>query len=97
MLKDIIEVRPLEDYNLFLRFEDGVAGEVNIASVIEFSGVFEALRDKAYFDQVAVNPEIGTIVWPNDTDLDPDVLYARVTGKPMPSYSIRVHTVTIED
>lgn len=27
-----------------------------------------------------VNDQLGTIVWPNDPDLDPDVLYARVTG-----------------
>ncbi len=30
--------------------------------------------------QVTVDPVSGTIAWPNDTDLDPDVLYARVTG-----------------
>jgi len=27
-----------------------------------------------------VDPEAGTIVWPNDTDLDPDVLYEAAHG-----------------
>jgi hypothetical protein len=81
MLKDIIEVKPLRDYWVYLRFEDGVEGKVNIAELIEFRGVFTALFDPAYFAQVRVNPELGTIYWPNDADLDPDVLYSMVMLK----------------
>jgi len=83
MLKDIVEVRHLGGYRLHLRFEDGVAGEIDLSSQLEFRGVFAPLRDVAEFSKVRVNPEIGTIVWPNGADLDPDVLYAAVTGKPI--------------
>jgi hypothetical protein len=86
MLKDIIEVKPLEDYRLFLRFEDGVEGVVDVAQLIPFEGVFEPLRDRTKFLEVRVNPELGTIVWPNDADLDPDVLYACVKGESMPQF-----------
>ena len=48
-------------------------------------GVFTPLEDPAFFGQVRVNAELGTIQWPNDVDFCPDVLYSRVTGKPIPS------------
>jgi hypothetical protein len=35
----------------------------------------EPLQDPAYFAKVRVDPELGTVVWPNGYDLDPDVLH----------------------
>ena len=86
MLKDIISVKPLEGYQLYLCFEDGTEGIVDISQVIQFTGIFAPLQDRAYFSQVQVNPEIGTISWSNEADLDPDVLYSIVTGQPIPNY-----------
>ncbi len=83
MLKDITKVQALENYHLQLTFEDGVEGIVDIAGLICFTGVFAPLKDHDYFAQVHVNHELGTICWPNNADIDPDVLYARITGKPI--------------
>ena len=83
MLKDIVAVRPLEGHQLYLRFEDGVEGVVDLSKHISFDGVFEPLKDRTYFEQVRVDPELGTVCWPNGADLDPDVLYSRVTGVPI--------------
>ncbi len=84
MLKDIIEVRPINEYRLLLRFEDGVEGEVDVAKLIRFEGVFSPLADRERFLEVRVDPETGTICWPNGADLDPDVLYSQVTGESIP-------------
>jgi uncharacterized protein DUF2442 len=86
MLKDIVEVRPLENYRLYLRFEDGVEGTVDLANCVRFEGVFAPLQERAYFVQVQVHAELGTIFWPNGADLDPDVLYSRVTGQPIDEF-----------
>lgn len=89
MLKDIVEVQPLDGYRLHLRFEDGAAGEVDLAKMIRFEGVFAPLKERAYFAQVRVDPEAGTIVWPNGADLDPLVLHSQVTGMPLPQIEIK--------
>ena len=83
MLKDIIDVRPLGGHRLYLRFEDGVGGEVDFAARLRFEGVFAPLKDPAVFAQVRIDPELGTITWPNGADLDPDVLYSEVSGTPL--------------
>ena len=89
MLKDIVEVQPLDGYRLRLRFEDGVVGEVDLEKMIQFEGIFAPLKDRATFVQVRVNPDVGTIVWPNGADLDPLVLYSQVTGAPIPRFTVK--------
>ena len=78
MLKDIVFVSPLEGYRLSIRYEDGVEGIVDLGSILSFRGVFAPLKDPEYFSQVQVDPELGTVSWPNGADLDPDVLYSRL-------------------
>ena len=81
MLKDIVEVKHLGGHRLHLRFEDGASGELDFAERLQFHGVFARLKDVSEFAKVRVNPESGTIEWTGGIDLDPDVLYAAVTGK----------------
>lgn len=83
MLKDIVEVKVVGDTKLFLKFEDGKSGEVDLSEIIKFTGVFQNLNDPNFFKTVTVNPELGTITWPNGADLCPDVLYFHVTGEPI--------------
>jgi hypothetical protein len=83
MLKDIVEARHLGEHRLFLRFEDDAQGEFDLGRMLTFTGMLAPLVDPGYFAMVAVDPEAGTIVWPNGADLDPDMLYARITGVPV--------------
>ena len=66
---------------LYVRFEDGVAGEVDVAALVVFDRVFAPLMGERQFAEVEVNRELGTICSPGGADLDPDVLYAR--GEPI--------------
>ena len=86
MLRDVVSVQPLSEHRLRVTFDDGVEGIVNVAQMVRFTGVFEPLHDPAFFSQVKLNGELGTVYWPNDADLDSDVLYAKITGVPIPEY-----------
>ena len=73
IMHKVIEARPGEGYRLWVRFEDGVEGWVDLSGRL-FGPVFEPLRDKAAFARVQVD-EFGAIVWPNGADLAPDAIH----------------------
>jgi hypothetical protein len=79
MLKDIVEVRHIRGHRLYVRFEDGVSGEIDFARRLRFEGVFAPLADPERFAPVRVHLELGTLVWSNGADVDPDVLYAELS------------------
>ena len=83
MLKDVVEVKPLPAYQLWLRFDDGVTGKADLKTFLSFKGVFAPLKDEREFAKVSVNSELGVVCWPNGVDLDSEVLYSMVTGKPI--------------
>ena len=93
MLSDVVKVEPRGGYRIWLQFEDEVEGEVDLELLLSFRGVFAPLRDPAYFARVRVNPELGTICWPNDADWDPLVLYSLVTGRPIETLLTRPESV----
>ena len=83
MLRDVVEVRPLEGYRVFLKFDDGLHGELDLEPLLSpFDGVFEPLSDLARFREVFVDSG-GTIAWPNGADLAPELLYSKVSGRPL--------------
>ena len=76
MTPRIKNVRHVQDYRLELTFTDGSVGEIDLRErVVGRGGVFLPLEDPAYFAKVKVDPEVGTIEWPNGVDFCPDVLY----------------------
>ena len=61
------------DYTIWVAFDDGTSGEVNLDGVLN-GPVFEPLKDIAVFRKVSVDPELETVVWPNGADLAPEFL-----------------------
>jgi hypothetical protein len=71
----IRSVTPLEQFQVRLTFTDNSDKVVDLAPYLS-GPIFEPLkRDSALFRTVHVDEQLGTIVWPNGADIDPDVLY----------------------
>ena len=71
MLVHVVEASYRGGHRVWLKFNDGLEGEVDLAS--ELTGeVFEPLRDTAYFASSRVDE---TLTWPNGADFAPEFLH----------------------
>lgn len=74
MLYQIVDVEARPNYRLWVRFADGVEGEVDLSDLVG-KGVFSAWEDPDVFRSVEIDEESGTVVWPGELDLAPDALH----------------------
>lgn len=73
----LVAARVTSGYTVWLRFSDGVEGRVDLGPELH-GPVFEPLKDPEEFNRLALDPELGTIAWPNGADFAPEFLYAAV-------------------
>jgi hypothetical protein len=83
----VTRVSVVAPYALDIGFADGTSGTVECTDLVlaNDAGVFARLRDPSEFAKAYVHPEARTVAWPDDLDLDPDVLYARAHSIPIPT------------
>ena len=79
MLK-ITEAKAISHSELHLSFSDGIEGTLDLNYLIG-RGVFAKLKDPTFMKQVFIDPESGTIAWPGGLDLDPVVLYSKISQR----------------
>jgi hypothetical protein len=80
----LTEAMPVGDYKVHVRFEDGLAAEVDLSYLLTYGGVFAPLADYDYFRTLRADRSAGTIVWPNEADVAPETLYARAQQSASP-------------
>jgi hypothetical protein len=78
MYLSILTVKPLENYEIELTFENN---EVKIFDVKDYleTGIFKKLKDKKLFYQVKIS--FDSVEWPGGIDLDPEILYEKSKAK----------------
>jgi len=76
MIFRVEEARYVGDFVIWVKFTDGVEGEVDLRDALD-GPIFEPLKDPEYFRQFTVHPELHTLVWPNGADFAPEFLRER--------------------
>ena len=61
-------------YTVRISFDDGSEQTIDFGPVLR-GEVYGPLRDQALFNQVTIDPEVHTLVWPNGADFDPETLH----------------------
>ena len=74
-----IEVAAHEGFRLWLRYDGGACGEVDL-SHLAGQGVFAAWDDRAFFERAHIT-EHRSVAWSDESELCADALYMRLMGK----------------
>ena len=91
---NITDVEPLEGLRIRATFSDGAIKEIDLSDLMARGGVFAPIRERReVFERVHVNPETQTVEWPDEVDLDPEVLY----GLFEPASGVRIERRTVRE
>ena len=74
-----IDVKALEGYRIWIEFNDGVRGEIDLSHLVG-KGVFKAWDDRSFFEDVRIT-SYEAVTWGDDLDLCPDSFYAELAGR----------------
>lgn len=70
----VVSLEKVAPFTLRVHFDDGVSQLIDFRPVLK-GELYGALQDPALFDQVRIDPEVHTLVWPNGADFDPAILH----------------------
>jgi hypothetical protein len=88
----VTEVEALDGHWIRATFSDGAVKEIGLGELLAGGGVFTPLYERRdVFERLTVNRESGTVEWPGEVDLDPEVLYGRY--EPASGHRIERRTV----
>jgi hypothetical protein len=73
-LYDVTDFAIVGPYTLQVRFDDETEQTINFEPVL-FGELYGPLREPSFFNQVQLDPETHTLVWPNGADFDPWMLH----------------------
>lgn len=70
----VVAFAQLDTFKLRVEFADDTEQVIDFEPVLG-RGIFAVLADPEYFARVRLDPDIGTLVWPNGADFDPATLH----------------------
>ncbi len=76
----IVKIIPKENFKLWLKFEDGLEGTVDLAEV-KGKGVFRIWEKPGVFEKAFFNIKSGAVAWNKDVEICADALYLKISGK----------------
>jgi len=70
----VFSFQKVAPFTLRVKFDDGTSQIIDFRPVLK-GELYGPLQEPALFDQVRIDPEVHTLVWPNGADFDPAILH----------------------
>jgi hypothetical protein len=70
----VLDFQIVKPFTLLVNFDDNTQQTIDFRPILK-GAIYGPLRDEALFNQVEINPEFHTLVWPNGADFDPETLH----------------------
>jgi Protein of unknown function (DUF2442) len=77
-LKHIIDYKILDNYSIWLKYDDGVNGVIDLSDYLNYP-VFAPIKNVEFFNKLKIE-EGRNVFWNDELDLCPDALYIKITG-----------------
>lgn len=79
----VVELKVQEPYKLWLRFDDGITGIVDLSDSAALGGIFAAWSDQDFWRSAHIVAGSGAVAWGDGTEVDacPLSLYLDITGQ----------------
>lgn len=77
MILHVKEAKYLHDYVIWVKFNDGMAGKIDLQNELE-GEMLGPLKNEKFFKSFKVDPVLETIVWRNGADLAPEFLHDNI-------------------
>lgn len=79
MMANPIQVKALSNYHIWLRYDDGTEGKINLSEYAG-KGIFAKWNDKSFFNQVHIDIESNSIAWDDVIQFCPNTFYFQLKG-----------------
>ena len=76
----VISVEPIEDHKIKVALSNGRCGVFDASPYLD-KGVFQELKDQAYFRQIKV--AFGGVMWPHEQDFSPETIELEMREEPV--------------
>lgn len=77
----VVSFEKIAPFTLRVAFDDGTSQMIDFRPVLK-GELYGPLNDPVLFDQVGIDPEVHTLVWPNGADFDPAILHNWAESSP---------------
>ncbi len=70
----VLSFKAVGPYTLRIAFDDNTEQTIDFQPILS-GELYEPLRDLDLFNQVSIDPDVHTLIWPNGADFDPATLH----------------------